>query len=67
MRDEKVEFGALKTRTKRFALRVIRLYGVLPKSTEAQVLGKQMLRSGTSVGGALSGKYACAVYGGVYQ
>ena len=40
----------LKTRTKRFALRVIRLYGALPKSTEAQVLGKQMLRSGTSVG-----------------
>ena len=40
----------LKTRTKRFALRVIRLYAALPKSTEAQVLGKQMLRSGTSVG-----------------
>ena len=40
----------LKTRTKRFALRVIRLYGALPKSAEAQVLGKQMLRSGTSVG-----------------
>ncbi len=40
----------LKTRTKRFALRVIRLYGALPKTTEAQVLGKQMLRSGTSVG-----------------
>ena len=40
----------LKTRTKRFTLRVIRLYGALPKSAEAQVLGKQMLRSGTSVG-----------------
>jgi four helix bundle protein len=40
----------LKTRTKRFALRIIRLYGALPKTVEAQVLGKQFLRSGTSVG-----------------
>lgn len=40
----------LATRTKGFALRVIRLYSALPKSTEAQVLGKQLLRSGTSVG-----------------
>ena len=37
-------------RTKRFALDVIRLYSTLPKSTEAQVLGRQVLRSGTSVG-----------------
>jgi four helix bundle protein len=37
-------------RTKAFALRVIRLYGSLPKTTEAQVMGKQLLRSGTSVG-----------------
>ena len=40
----------LKTRTKRFALRVIRLYSDLPRTTEAQVIGKQLLRSGTSVG-----------------
>ncbi|MBU0661643.1 four helix bundle protein [Patescibacteria group bacterium] len=40
----------LKTRTRRFALEIIRLYATLPKSTEAQVLGKQLLRSGTSVG-----------------
>ncbi len=40
----------LKTRTKAFALRVIRIYSVLPKTTEAQVIGKQLLRSGTSVG-----------------
>jgi four helix bundle protein len=40
----------LKSRTKRFALQIIRLYSALPKATEAQVLGKQMLRSGTSVG-----------------
>ncbi|MGA7394597.1 MAG: four helix bundle protein [Terrimicrobiaceae bacterium] len=40
----------LKERTKKFALRVIRLFGSLPTSSEAQVLGKQLLRSGTSVG-----------------
>jgi four helix bundle protein len=39
----------LKERTKAFALRIIRLYGALPKTNEAQVLGKQLLRSGTSV------------------
>ncbi len=40
----------LRGRTKAFALRVIRLYRNLPKTTEAQVLGRQVLRSGTSVG-----------------
>ena len=40
----------LRDRTKHFALRIIRLYTALPKTTEAQVLGKQILRSGTSVG-----------------
>ena len=40
----------LRTRTKEFALRVIRLYSSLPKTTEAQVLGRQVLRSGTSIG-----------------
>jgi four helix bundle protein len=40
----------LRSRTTEFALRIIRLYGNLPKSTEAQVLGKQVLRSGTSIG-----------------
>ncbi len=37
-------------RTKEFAIRVIRLFVALPKTDEAQVPGKQMLRSGTSVG-----------------
>ena len=37
-------------RTKAFALSIIRLYSSVPKTVEAQVLGKQMLRSGTSVG-----------------
>lgn len=40
----------LKSRTKEFARRIIRLYTKLPKETVAQVLGKQALRSGTSVG-----------------
>src|ERR1700693_2103348 len=41
----------LKSRTKEFALRIIRMYSALPKNdTVAQVLGKQVLRSGTSVG-----------------
>ena len=40
----------LRTRTKAFALRVVRLYSTLPKTTVAQILGKQVLRSGTSVG-----------------
>jgi four helix bundle protein len=40
----------LRIRTKHFALRIIRLYSALPKKTVAQVIGKQMLRSGTSVG-----------------
>src|SRR4051794_27801497 len=40
----------LKARTKTFALRIIKLYSALPQSTEAQVLGKQVLRCGTSVG-----------------
>lgn len=40
----------LRARTKRFALRIIRLFQRLPRSPEAQILGKQLLRSGTSVG-----------------
>ena len=40
----------LRDRTKRFALSVIRMFSMIPKTTEAQVLGKQLLRSSTSVG-----------------
>jgi len=40
----------LKSRTKQFALRIIKLFRSLPKSADAQVIGKQVLRSGTSVG-----------------
>ena len=40
----------LKSRTKRFAVEIIRLQGCLPQSAESQVIGSQMLRSGTLVG-----------------
>jgi four helix bundle protein len=39
----------LRARTKKFAVRIVRLFRALPKSTEAQVMGKQLLRCGTSV------------------
>src|SRR5205809_976765 len=37
-------------RTKAYALRIIRLYEALPKNGVSSVLGRQLLRSGTSVG-----------------
>jgi four helix bundle protein len=40
----------LAVRTKDFARRIIRLYVASPRETLAQVLGKQVLRAGTSVG-----------------
>jgi four helix bundle protein len=39
-----------KTRTKQLALRVIRLVESLPNTKTADVIGKQLLRSATSVG-----------------
>ena len=39
----------LRERSRQFAMRVVKLYRDLPKRTEAQVMGKQVLRSGTSV------------------
>jgi len=39
----------LKLRTKSFAIRVVRLYRSLPHSADAQIPGKQLLRSATSV------------------
>ena len=40
----------LRLRTKKFALRIIRMFTALPRNDVARVLGKQVLRSGTSVG-----------------
>ena len=39
----------LKERTKTFALRVVRLVETLPRNRVSEVLGRQLLRSGTSV------------------
>jgi four helix bundle protein len=45
-----VEFSKqLVIRTKKFALRAIRLFQHMPKTDEAKILGKQLLRSSTSV------------------
>ena len=40
----------MKQRTKRFALNIIQIVGALPQGRIADVLGRQLLRSGTSVG-----------------
>ncbi len=42
--------NVLEARTKDYARRIIRLYSSLPRSGAAQVLGHQLLRSGTSIG-----------------
>lgn len=47
MNDKELD---LKVRTRKFAVRIIRLYKALLNSVEAQIIGKQILRSGTSVG-----------------
>src|SRR5437764_15220279 len=40
----------LRDRTKIFAVSIVRMFSALPKTTEAHVLGKQLLRSGMSIG-----------------
>src|SRR2546427_2744311 len=39
-----------KARTKGYGLRIIRLYEALPQKGAAPILGRQLLRAGTSVG-----------------
>jgi len=50
MSDELRTTADLCLRTRQLGVRIVRMYVALPKSTEAQVLGKQVLRSGTAVG-----------------
>ena len=50
MSDGNDNKNPLRFRTKAFAVRVVRMYVALPKDAASQVLGKQLLRSGTSVG-----------------
>jgi four helix bundle protein len=46
----KIEFvEQFKKRTKAFAIRTIKLFRSLPKTEEARIIGKQLLRSSTSV------------------
>ena len=40
----------LRDRTKAFAVRIVKLVGSLPSGSAADVMGRQLLRSGTSVG-----------------
>jgi four helix bundle protein len=47
----------LRRRTKKFALRVINLFRALPRTEEARVLGRQVLRSGTAI--AANDRSAC--------
>ena len=39
----------IKTRTKKFAIRIIKMYSKLQKNDELRIIGKQLLRSSTSV------------------
>jgi len=41
---------AMQQRTKQFVLRVIKLFQELPKTNEAKIIGKQLLRSASSIG-----------------
>ena len=52
MSDERDSAGPqpLRSRTKAYALRAIKLVTTLPQTSVAQVLGKQLLHLGTSVG-----------------
>jgi len=46
----KLEFATqMHARTKKFAIEIIQFFTKLPKSDEARVLGRQLLRAGTSV------------------
>ena len=39
-----------KERTKRFAIEIIRLVEMLPRTRTADIIGRQLIRSGTSIG-----------------
>jgi four helix bundle protein len=49
----------LKQRTKLFALKVINFVEGLPNKRTAEILGRQLLRSGTSAGANYSG---CSIF-----
>ena len=43
-------FEDVQERTRKFALRIIKLFRSLPKTDDARILGEQLLRSDTSIG-----------------
>lgn len=47
--NQSIKSEQLKERTKRFAVEIVNLFRALSRSDEARILGKQLLRSGTSV------------------
>ncbi len=47
----------LDERTYKFALRVVKLVSALPHTTAGEVLGRQVLRSGTSIGANIEEAY----------
>src|ERR1700709_1468310 len=48
---ERIEFGEMfKNRTKKFVLDNIRFFRTLPKTEEAKIIGRQLLRSSSPVG-----------------
>ena len=50
----------LDERTYKFALRVLKLVDVLPRTTKGEILGRQVLRSGTSIGANIEEAYAAS-------
>jgi len=51
MTNERIDFAeAFKSRTKKFVIDNIRFYRTLPKTEEAKIIGRQLLRSSSSVG-----------------
>ena len=54
-------------RTKKFTLRVIRLFQCLPKNEAAKIIGKQLLRSGTAVGANFRGACRGRVHNYIFR
>jgi four helix bundle protein len=49
--NQKVDFAeAMRNRTKKFVVDNIKFYRTLPKTEEAKIIGRQLLRSSSSVG-----------------
>jgi len=51
MENDRIDFAEMfKTRTKRFVVDNIKFFRTLPKTEEAKIIGRQLLRSSSSVG-----------------